>query len=112
MRARPAFALAFVFLLALQGSAGASIGSLKGTKPGDLAFPNFSDADACASCHGGGISGDTSFLASDTWAGTMMANAARDPVFFAALAVANQDKPGVGTYCLRCHSPTAFVSGH
>ncbi len=41
-----------------------------------------------------------------------MANAARDPVFFAALAVANQDKPGVGTYCLRCHSPTAFVSGH
>ena len=112
MRARPAFTLAFVSLLAFEGRAGADIGSLKGTKPGDLAFPAFSDADECASCHGGGINGDTSFLASDTWAGTMMANASRDPVFFAALAVANQDKPGVGTYCLRCHSPTAFVSGH
>jgi Cytochrome c554 and c-prime len=117
MRARPVFALAFsllslLSLQALEGVAGANIGSLKGTKPGDLAFPDFTDADTCASCHGGGISGDTSFLPSDTWAGTMMANAARDPVFFAALAVANQDKPGLGTYCLRCHSPTAFVSGH
>ncbi len=104
--------LAVVFLLAAEAGAHADIGSLKGTKPGDLAFPDFTDADTCASCHGGGISGDTSFLPSDTWAGTMMANAARDPVFFAALAIANQDKPGVGTYCLRCHSPTAFVSGH
>jgi MYXO-CTERM domain-containing protein len=112
MRARPAFALAFVSLLVGEGGAFADIGSLKGTKPGDLAFPGFTDADTCASCHGGGINGDTSFLPSDTWPGTMMANAARDPVFFAALAVANQDKPGVGTYCLRCHSPTAFVSGH
>src|SRR3954465_14442923 len=105
-------ALAFISLLALEGSALAGIGTLKGTKPGDLMFPDFADADNCASCHGGGINGDTSFLPSDTWAGTMMANAARDPVFFAALAGANQDKPGVGTYCLRCHSPTAFVNGH
>src|SRR4051812_41956975 len=42
----------------------------------------------------------------------MMANAARDPIFFAALTIANQDAPGVGTYCLRCHSPIGFVSGH
>jgi uncharacterized membrane protein YgcG len=109
--ARSAILAIFVVLTAA-GGASADIGSLKGTKPGDLAFPDFNDADNCASCHGGGINGDTSFLPSDTWAGTMMANAARDPVFFAALAVANQDKPGVGTYCLRCHSPTAFVSGH
>jgi hypothetical protein len=104
--------LAILVILAAEAGAAADIGSLKGTKPGDLAFPDFTDSDTCASCHGGGINGDTSFLPSDTWAGTMMANAARDPVFFAALAVANQDKPGVGTYCLRCHSPTAFVSGH
>ncbi len=104
--------LAILLVLAAEAGALANTGSLKGTKPGDLAFPDFTDADTCASCHGGGINGDTSFLPSDTWSGTMMANAARDPVFFAALAVANQDKPGVGTYCLRCHSPTAFVSGH
>ncbi len=104
--------LAVLLVCGAEAGARADIGSLKGTKPGDLAFPDFTDSDTCDSCHGGGISGDTSFLPSDTWAGTMMANAARDPVFFAALAVANQDKPGVGTYCLRCHSPTAFVSGH
>ena len=104
--------LAILLVFAAEAGAAADIGSLKGTKPGDLAFPGFTDADDCGSCHGGGINGDTSFLPSDTWAGTMMANAARDPVFFAALAIANQDKPGVGTYCLRCHSPTAFVSGH
>jgi hypothetical protein len=104
--------LAILLVFGAEAGALADIGSLKGTKPGDLVFPDFTDSDTCASCHGGGINGDTSFLPSDTWAGTMMANAARDPVFFAALAVANQDKPGVGTYCLRCHSPTAFVSGH
>jgi len=116
MRARTAFALVLVTVATLvnagAGSALAGTGDLKGTKPGDLAFPDFTDADTCASCHGGGIAGDTSFLPADTWAGTMMANAARDPVFFAALAVANQDKPGVGTYCLRCHSPIGFVQGH
>ncbi|MCC6554432.1 MAG: hypothetical protein IT372_15750, partial [Polyangiaceae bacterium] len=48
----------------------------------------------------------------DTWVGTMMGNAARDPVFFAALAVANQDQPGIGSFCLRCHSPIGYVRGH
>ncbi len=62
MRARPVFALALFSLLALEGAATADIGSLKGTKPGDLAFPDFNDADTCATCHGGGINGDTSFL--------------------------------------------------
>lgn len=93
-------------------SALAGIGDLGGTKPGDLAFPDFSDADGCGNCHGGGFRGDTTYLPTDTWAGTMMGNAARDPVFFAALTVANQDAPGVGTYCLRCHSPIGFVKGH
>ena len=93
-------------------SALAGLGDLGGTKPGDLAFPAFADADTCALCHGGGVQGDTSFLPSDTWAGTMMANATRDPSFVAALAIANQDAPDVGSYCLRCHSPIGFVRGH
>ena len=41
-----------------------------------------------------------------------MGNAARDPIFQAALTIANQDEPGIGTFCLRCHSPIAFVRGH
>lgn len=93
--------------LALAGVARAG-----GTEPGDLSFPGFAGADGCAQCHGGGVSGDRSFLATDSWAGTMMANAARDPVFFAALTIANQDIPGVGTYCLRCHASIGYVRGH
>jgi MYXO-CTERM domain-containing protein len=42
----------------------------------------------------------------------MMANAARDPVFFAALSIANQDSPVLGNFCLRCHSPLGYVRGH
>jgi len=47
----------------------------------------------------------------DTWAGSMMANAARDPVFWAALDVANNDVPGIGEFCLRCHAPVAWLNG-
>ena len=46
-------------------------------------------------------------------AGTMMANAARDPVFFAAIAIARQDAPDSAVeHCVRCHSPTSYVRGH
>lgn len=85
---------------------------LGGTQPGEVPAAGFVDADYCGQCHGGGLEGDYNFLPSDTWAGTMMANAARDPVFFAALTIANQDEPGIGTYCLRCHTPLGFVRGH
>lgn len=40
-----------------------------------------------------------------------MAQAARDPVFRAALAVANQDVPGCGEFCIRCHSPRGWLEG-
>lgn len=101
-----------VALFHLEGDAYAGIGDLKGTQPNELNFPQFADADTCSGCHSGKANQDKTFLPFDTWAGTMMANAARDPVFFAALTVANQDAPGVGTYCLRCHSPIGFVQGH
>lgn len=104
---------AFAALSLLSGSVWAGFDDLFGTKPGELEFGGqFEDPAACALCHGGGIAGDRSILPHDTWAGTMMANATRDPVFRAALTVANQDQPGVGTFCLRCHSPVGFVRGH
>lgn len=110
LSAAPVLAAAF---LSITPAASAGINDLEGTKPGELpGGGKFIDADGCAQCHGGGAAGDTTYLPSDTWAGTMMANAARDPVFFAALAVANQDAPGVGTFCIRCHAPIGFVRGH
>jgi MYXO-CTERM domain-containing protein len=41
----------------------------------------------------------------------MMANAARDPVFWAGIAVAAQDVPGGTELCVRCHAPKAFLDG-
>jgi MYXO-CTERM domain-containing protein len=95
------------------GGAIAGINDLKGTEPGGL--PNggyFSPAESCSNCHKSKGAMDPDYMPIDTWAGTMMGNAVRDPVFFAALAIANQDAQDVGTFCLRCHSPIAFVRGH
>ena len=39
------------------------------------------------------------------------AGRARDPVFRAALAIPNQDFPGSGEFCIRCHSPRAWLEG-
>lgn len=51
----------------------------------------------------------------NTWAGSMMANAGRDPIFWAALDVANNDGealgvPGIGEFCLRCHAATGWLA--
>lgn len=54
------------------------------------------------------------------WRGTMMANAARDPVFWAGITVASQDAEaddsglltGATELCVRCHSPRAFLDGN
>jgi hypothetical protein len=47
----------------------------------------------------------------DTWAGSMMAQSSRDPLFWAALDVANNDMPDVGDFCLRCHVATGWLAG-
>ena len=101
-------------LLAASVRAWAGFGDLGGTQPNTLAQDGqFRDADSCNLCHGHGFRGDKTFLPFDTWAGTMMANSARDPVFKAALAIANQDaEPEVAEHCLRCHAPIAYVRGH
>jgi hypothetical protein len=93
---------------------------LFGTGPGDLddsvAAVPVQGADYCQTCHGADplLPTDPSadWLPYDTWAGTMMANAGRDPLFLAALTVANQDQAGIGTFCLRCHTNAGFVRGH
>jgi hypothetical protein len=81
-----------------------------GTQPGlfnDLVF-----SDNCSSCHGVSNAAQTAFRPYPTWAGSMMANATRDPLFWAALDVANHDVPGSGDYCLRCHTARGWYGGH
>jgi hypothetical protein len=45
------------------------------------------------------------------WKGSMMAQAARDPLFYAAMAIANQDAAFSGDLCIRCHSPVGWLEG-
>jgi len=103
-----------VLMLVLLSFAAASVTALDftphGTQPGLLS--NLNDASACSSCHRGYDATTSRFLPHNTWGGSMMANAARDPLFWAALDVANNDIPGVGDYCIRCHTPRGWLRGH
>jgi len=74
-----------------------------------VANPVLSPND-CASCHGD-FEAFSHHEPHPTWAGSMMANASRDPIFWAALDVANDDVPGIGDFCLRCHVPTGWLAG-
>ena len=60
----------------------------------------------CMYCHGGY---DIDVAPIDTWAVSLMAQSARDPVFHAALTIANQDANLAGNFCLRCHAPSQFA---
>jgi hypothetical protein len=69
---------------------------------------NLETPDRCDNCHGGYNSAvEPAF----NWRGSMMANASRDPLFWATLAVAEQDFPGVGDLCIRCHSTAGWYAG-
>ncbi len=45
------------------------------------------------------------------WAAGMMAQSTRDPIWQAALTIANQDAEFSGEYCMRCHTPPGWGSG-
>lgn len=78
---------------------------LPGTQPGQA-----SEAEAvinCKPCHVRQV---------EEWAGSMEAQAARDPLFNAVLAVTMKKYiqglgHDVGEYCLRCHAPTNWLLG-
>ena len=99
-RRRAAIALAVGCLAGgVAGQAAGQAVAPQGTQPGGLAGGT-APADVvskCSSCHAGGSDDDgKAFRPWDTWGGTMMANAVRDPLFLAALTVSEQDAPGSG----------------
>jgi hypothetical protein len=80
---------------------------LDGTQPNTLNHP-IVDAQNCAICHGLYDEAHDPF---GTWAASMMGQAARDPLFHAALAIANQDAAFSGDLCIRCHVPGGWLDG-
>ena len=83
--------------------------ALPGTQTGGLDVNHpMVGADTCASCHGFFSQEHDPF---STWSASMMGQAMRDPIFLAALTIANQDADFAGALCIRCHAPSAFLEG-
>jgi PKD repeat protein len=80
--------------------------TLPGSQPGQSG--NLEHPSKCDNCHGGY---DQAVEMAFNWRGSMMAQAARDPLFYACLAIANQDAPESGDLCIRCHSPAGWLEG-
>ncbi|MBL8862773.1 MAG: hypothetical protein JNK02_12305 [Planctomycetes bacterium] len=78
-----------------------------GTQPLELLQP-IASSGSCTGCHSGY---DEHTEPYERWAASMMGQAGRDPVFYAALAIANQDAAHAGEWCLRCHAPAAWLDG-
>ena len=77
-----------------------------GTQPREVG--SLESPDKCDNCHGGY---DPAVEPAHNWRGSMMGHAGRDPIFWATVAVAEQDFDGVGDLCLRCHVADGWVSG-
>jgi len=77
-----------------------------GTQPREVS--NLETPDKCDNCHGGY---NRAVEPSFNWRGSMMGNAGRDPIFWATLAVAEQDFDGAGDLCIRCHSVAGWLGG-
>jgi hypothetical protein len=79
-------------------------------QPGTQPFGGgpFQEHGACADCHGGY---DPGIEPLHNFRGSMMAQAARDPLFYACVAIAEQDAPSSGDLCLRCHTPMGWLLG-
>jgi hypothetical protein len=80
---------------------------MSGTQPHEGAILDDPDL-TCATCHGNYDSDNEPWY---VWRGCMMSQAARDPFFFACMAIAEQDAPSVGDVCIRCHSPGGWQEG-
>ena len=74
---------------------------LPGTQPGGLTT-GLGDSASCTGCHVDHIR--------DNFNGSMMTNGVRDPLFRAALVIANKDANYGGDLCIRCHSPSAWLN--
>jgi hypothetical protein len=75
---------------------------IPGTQPGNL-NQAIQTAIDCDTCHSEPIY--------DRWRGSLMSQSGRDPLFWTAMHVANNDAPNAGEYCLRCHTPKGWYDG-
>jgi hypothetical protein len=82
--------------------------ALPGTQPVEIALAD--NAQVCKGCHYY-VDSSHSILIHKDWSGSMMAQSARDPIFYAALVAFSKYRQGDGEFCIRCHSPTGWLAG-
>jgi hypothetical protein len=84
-----------------------------GTQPNHIT-DTIDSPESCINCHAGYSSQVDQPSENEPWtgwAGSMMAQSGRDPVFYAALDIANADAAFAGEFCLRCHLPKGWLEG-
>jgi hypothetical protein len=103
-------AFAVIMLVIDATASGDSVATifLPGTQPGVV--QTFETYTLCQNCHQTQATGFPVTITAD-WHGSPMAQSARDPLFYATMAVANKYVNGSGEYCIRCHSPTGWLEG-
>jgi hypothetical protein len=79
-----------------------------GTQPLTLTH-DVASVESCANCHAD--YGAPEVEPVRNWSASMMGQTARDPVTWAAIAIANQDAEHAGETCLRCHLPKGWLEG-
>jgi hypothetical protein len=85
---------------------------MPGTQPGQVS--SLESPNRCFNCHAGY---NQQVEPGFQWRGSMMAQASRDPLFWAAFTVSAQDSiyatgnPNATDLCLRCHFPAGWLDG-
>jgi hypothetical protein len=104
-------ALALLFAVAAQAATTVPTEvQMPGTQPADGI--NVESVTKCDNCHGNFASpGSPLEEPWFAWAGGMMAHASRDPIFWATVAIGEQDFDGSGDLCIRCHVPEGWLDG-
>lgn len=90
---------------------------MPGTQPDQGA--NLQEPIGCLACHGERETNSQGYIVAPgfSWSGSVMAQAARDPLFWACMAVAAQDSiwalgnPNAVDICERCHFPEGWLGG-
>lgn len=85
---------------------------LPGTQIGDTSPDITTTSTNCRLCHTNVTGDPASPEPFEAWRGSLMGQAGRDPLFYAQMTNANQDVGNVGYFCMRCHVPFSFVTGH
>lgn len=87
---------------------------MPGTQPPPENAPDVESPGRCTNCHGGY---NTAVEPAFNWKGSMMAQSARDFLFWSCLTVSAQDsiyaigRPNATDICLRCHMPDGWLAG-